>query len=144
MSTPQHVSTVTTAVTGRAASRAAVAVVRIVVGLVFMTTGLPKLTLHAAWAADFERWHVPLPDLAVTGAGTLELVGGLALVLGVGSRWVASALSLQMVAAALFAGLTDGGQHLILPPALAVATAVVAWTGGGAWQLRPASRLRRR
>lgn len=137
-------------VTVRPRSRSAVvlprlvAVIRVAVGLFFVTSGLPKLGDAAVWAADFARWNVPLPDLAVYPVGALEVVGGLALALGLATRAVAALLALTMVGALLTAGLVDGGQHLILPPVLGAVATLLAARGGGAWQLRPHPALRGR
>ena len=113
------------------------AVARIAVGLFFVSAGLPKFGASAAWIADFTRWNVPLPELAVYGVGALEVLGGLVLALGVATRLVAALLAVNMAGAVLLAGLIDGGQHLVLPPILGAVTALVALRGGGAWQLRP-------
>lgn len=121
----------------------ATAAVRIAAGLFFLASGLPKLGAAAAWAADFSRWNVPLPELAVYGVGALEVVGGLLLALGVAARAVAALLAATMAGAVLTAGLVDGGQHLLLPPVLGAVTSLVALRGGGAWQLRPGPRPRR-
>lgn len=115
----------------------ALAVARVAVGLFFVASGLPKLAAGAAWSADFGRWHVPLPELAVLAVAVLEVAGGLALVSGVATRVVAALLAAEMIGAVLTAGLVDGGQHLVLPPVLAVVTALIAVRGGGRWQLFP-------
>lgn len=120
------------------------AVVRIAVGLFFVSSGLPKLAAHAVWVADFARWNVPLPDLAVYGVGALEVAGGLALALGIATRAVGALLAATMVGALLTAGVVDGGRHLILPPVLGLISALVALRGGGAWQVRPGAHSPRR
>lgn len=116
------------------------AAARIVVGLFFVQAGLPKLAGHALWAAQFAHWHLPLPGVAVYGVATLEVLGGALLALGVRTRTVAALLAIDMAGAMLTAGLVDGGQHLILPPLLCAVCAVLAYRGGGAWQLRPDPR----
>lgn len=93
-------------------------VVRILLGAAFVLSGVPKLIDHATWAADFERWHVPLPDVAVVGVGGFEVIGGLLLAVGIATRPVAAVFAAQMLGALLVAGTTDGGQHLLLPPLL--------------------------
>lgn len=93
----------------------AASVVRVLLGAVFLLSGLPKLLDHAAWAADFARWGVPLPDLAVTAVGGFEVVGGLLLAAGIATRPLAALFAVHMGAALLFAGTSDGGQHVVLP-----------------------------
>lgn len=113
---------------------------RVLTGVFFVAGGLPKFTAHAMWAADFARWDVPLPDLAVYGTGALEVAGGILLAVGVAARPVAALLAATMAGALLFAGTGDGGQHIVLPLLLGTLTAAVAVRGGGAWQLRPGGR----
>lgn len=112
---------------------------RVLTGLFFVSSGLPKLTDHALWVADFARWQVPLPDLAVYGVGGLEVVGGILLATGIVARPVAALLAATMAGALIFAGTRDGASHVVLPLLLGGLTATVAVRGGGAWQLRPAS-----
>lgn len=112
------------------------AVARIAAGLFFLASGLPKLLEAAAWAGEFARWGVPLPELAVYGVGTLEVVGGALLALGAFGRPVAAVLTALMVGALGFAGTSDGGQHIVLPVVLGTVTAVVAVRGSGRWQAR--------
>ena len=86
---------------------------------------------------NFTRWGLPVPDLFVYLVGIVEVVCGIALVLGIATRWAALVLALDMVGAILTAGLVDGGIHLIVPPILGLLSALIAARGGGAWQLRP-------
>ena len=129
---------------GTSALRFALTGLRLVVGLLFVNSGLAKTLDHAGTAADFAGWGVPLPDLAVYAVGGIELVCGALLVLGVATRRAALPLTAVMAGAALTAGLTDGGAHLVLPPLLALLCALLAVGGGGAGQLRPALRVRPR
>jgi putative oxidoreductase len=116
-----------------------VAVVRILVGLFFVTSGLPKLTAHQTWVSSFHHWHVPLAGLAVSLVGSYEVIGGALLALGVAARLAAALFVLEMTGALLFAGLTDGGHDIYEPVALATVCALLALRGAGAWQLRPAT-----
>jgi uncharacterized membrane protein YphA (DoxX/SURF4 family) len=114
--------------------------VRIGVGLFFVGSGLPKIVDHAAWAAEFTRWDVPLAGAAAYLVGTAEIVGGALLAAGVATRLVAGAFVALMVGAVLVAGTRDGGDHLVLPPILGVLGAFLLVRGGGAWQLLPDPR----
>jgi len=118
--------------------RIVLTVIRVLVGLQFLLAGTPKLLGgHSMMVENFTRWGLPAPDLFVYVVGIVEVVCGLALVLGVATRWAAIVLALNMVGAILTAGLVDGGIHLILPPTLGLLSALIAARGGGAWQLRP-------
>ncbi len=112
--------------------------VRVLVGLQFVAVGLvPKFILHDQTVASFDRWGLPAPELFVYAVGSLEVVGGLALVAGVAPRWAAVALTVDMAGALLTAGLVDGGIHLFAPPILAALLILIA-VRGGAWPARPA------
>ena len=113
-------------------------VIRVLVGALFVSSGIPKLGAgHEMFVENFTRWGLPVADLFVYAVGLLEVVGGLALVLGLVTRWVALLLAVDMVGAILTAGLVDGGFHLVAPPILGLLCALIAFRGGGAWQLRP-------
>lgn len=127
---------------GRAALRFGLTTLRVLVGVLFVNSGLAKVGAHAETVADFGRWGVPMPDLAVSAVGGLEMVGGALLVLGVATSWVALPLLATMAVAIVTAGRTDGGGHLVLPPVLGLLCALFALRGGGGWQLLSVSPLR--
>jgi uncharacterized membrane protein YphA (DoxX/SURF4 family) len=68
------------ALTSRVGGRAAVAttVVRVMTGVFFISVSIGKFTDHSNEVADFHRYGVPIPDVAVYGVGTVELIGGTA------------------------------------------------------------------
>ena len=91
----------------------------------------------------FERYEIPFPDTATYLIGGLELIGGVALLLGLFVRPFAFLLACNMIGAIITAGRTEGGPvHLLLTPALLAATLFLLWTGAGAASLdgRRASR----
>jgi putative oxidoreductase len=109
------------------------AVVRIVVGILFVSFSTGKFTDHMAEAVDFERYGLPWPDGAVYLAGTVELLGGLLLVLGLFTRVAALALAGNLVVAIATAGRVDGGSfHLGVAPTMLVAMLFLVWAGAGA------------
>lgn len=112
-------------------------VIRVLVGLFFVSAGIPKLLNHDMVVASFTHWGLPAPGLFVYAVALLEVIGGLALALGVATRWIALLLAVDMIGAILTAGLVDGGMHLVAPPILGLLCALIAYRGGGAWQLRP-------
>lgn len=112
------------------------AALRILVGLFFVFSGLPKLLDSGPFVASFAHWGLPAPELFVPAIGVLEVVCGGLLALGVATRYVALPLAAVMLGAVLTAGRIDGGSHLILPPVLGLLCLLFAARGGGAWQLR--------
>lgn len=76
---------------------------RLVLGIVFAAHGAQKLLVHGVGgtAAMLGGLGVPLPTLAAAVLIALELGGGLALILGLGTRVVASLLAIDMLVAML-------------------------------------------
>lgn len=105
---------------------------RIAAGLVFLGFGPGKFLRHDAEAASFERYGIPFSDAATYAVGTLEIAGGLALLLGLLVRPVALALAGNLVVAMATAGRIDGGAvNLVLAPALVIALVTLALWGAG-------------
>ena len=72
---------------------------RLALGQVFIITGWAKLNNLAGTTKNFEKWGFPLPELHATLAGTVELVGGCLLVLGLFTRVGAGLLAVTMLVA---------------------------------------------
>ncbi len=105
------------------------AVVRVVAGILFVWFGVPKFTEHAGWVAGFASYGLPGSSLLVYGTGLAEVLGGLALVAGVGVRVVAALLALVMAGAVISGGIIGGNpSSLTLAPALLVAVLFVLWS----------------
>ena len=111
-------------------------VVRIVAGAVFIGFGQSKFVHHAREARAFDRYGLPAPDVFTYATGTLELVLGVALLLGLLTRLTALGLAGNMVGAIATGGRVDGGfVNLGLAPMLLVAMLFLVWAGGGRWSL---------
>jgi putative oxidoreductase len=118
--------------TSRLQGRAAIAatVVRIVTGMLFVAVSIGKFTDRSKEVADFHRFGVPMPGLAVSVVGSVELICGTALVLGLLTRLAALLLAADMVGAIVTAGrVVGGGIHLGLAPTLLVAMLFLLWAG---------------
>lgn len=86
---------------------------RLAFGQAFFITGLGKLG-HLSDIVDyFAELGIPLPSVQAPIIASLEMVGGLALMAGVGTRLFAFLLSCTMVVAILTA---DGGKLLATLP----------------------------
>lgn len=109
-----------------------VTAVRVITGVLFVGFSLGKFTDHAHEAADFDRYGVPIPEVATYAVGVLELVCGLLLITGLVTRLAASLLAADMVGAIATAGRVEGGSfHLGVAPALLVAMLFLCWAGPG-------------
>ena len=66
---------------------------RVLLALIFVTSGFSKLAGIGATAAYVASAGLPFPTVAAVGAGLLELIGGIALIVGFKARWAALALA---------------------------------------------------
>jgi putative oxidoreductase len=76
---------------------------RITVGVVFMGTGWGKLHSLGDVTTFFTELHIPFPGFNAALTATTEFVGGLCLLLGLGTRLAAPPLAFTMVIALLTA-----------------------------------------
>lgn len=107
-------------------------VIRVVTGVLFVTFSLGKFVDHAQESADFDRYGIPVPEIATYLVGTLELVGGVLLVVGLLTRPVAALLAVNLIGAIATAGRVDGGSfHLGVAPTMLVAMLFLVWAGSG-------------
>ena len=114
---------------------AGLTVLRIVLGFLFAAHGWQKFnewTIGGTQAA-FGDMGVPLAQATAPFVATLELVGGVALILGILTRPVAALLTLNMLSAIVLVHLTEGifvennGVELAL--LLGAASAMIALAG---------------
>ena len=78
-------------------------VARILLALMFILSGFGKLTDIQGTAGYIASGGLPFPMLLAAGVGALELLGGLALVIGFQARWVGLVLGLfTLVASVVF------------------------------------------
>jgi putative oxidoreductase len=119
------------------AATTAVTVLRVLAGFIFAAHGWQKFSQFtiAGTQASFAQMGVPAADLAAPVVATLELAGGIALILGVLTRVFAALLALDMLGALFLvhapAGIfvADGGYELVL--ILAAAAIAIAFFGPG-------------
>jgi putative oxidoreductase len=112
-------------------------VLRCGVGLVFLGHGLPKLQHPQQWTQAF--MHMGFPGVFAYVAGIFEAFGGALLVLGLGTRFAAALLALEMLIAFALVDLRSGPVWQIgnydLSLVLAVASFAIAVSGAGAFSL---------
>jgi putative oxidoreductase len=115
----------------------ALTILRVIAGFLFAAHGWQKFNewTIAGTQASFAKMGVPAAELAAPAVATLELVGGIALVLGVLTRVFAALLAVDMLGALFLvhasAGVfaATGGYELVL--LLAAGALAIALTGAG-------------
>lgn len=87
---------------------------RVVIGVVLMMHGWQKFFEYGigGTSASFVQMGVPLPGISAVYAATVELVGGAALIVGIGLPIVGVLIAVDMAGAFVFAKL---GAPLIAP-----------------------------
>ena len=82
---------------------------RLVVGVIFIMHGWQKLSMGFHNVAGFlGALGIPLPTLAAVVLTIVELLGGIALILGVLTRYVAALLAIDMLVALILVHIKGG------------------------------------
>lgn len=122
-----------------AATSAGLLVLRLVLAVVMIAHGSQKIftfTLDGT-ASSFADMGVPAASVAGPALAVFELVGGILLLLGLGTRLVAALNAAAMVGALVIVHLdagffaADGGYELVL--VLIAASVALVLTGPGTW-----------
>ena len=136
---------------------------RLMAGSVFLWEGILKFVYANQGVGRFTKLGFPFPDFTASFVGGLETVGGLLILVGLGTRFVAVPFLIEMVVAMLSTkiGLYLGTSPLPLPPsppqtgfwavlhevrseyAQLLTVAFLLWAGPGPWSL-DARRARKR
>lgn len=133
------VGTVTTqAATIETRISAGLAALRLAAGSIFLAHGGQKLFVYGleGVTASFDGMGIPLAALAAPAVSLIEAVGGMALILGLFTRWAAAGLALVMLGAMLLVHLPAGfflpnGIEFVL--VLFASAVALALTGAGAY-----------
>ena len=136
--------------TGSTAATLGLTLLRVVLGVTLFLHGWQKVTewTVAGTQASFAGMGIPMAELAAPVAAVVELVGGILLVLGLGTRVAAALAALVMLGALVLVHLpagffaADGGVEFVL--LLAAAAALFALAGPGRWSVDHLLAARRR
>ena len=135
----------TSAAASGAAANAPVAVLagRVLLSILFITAGFGKLTSIAGTAGFFGSIGLPLPTVAAVVVGLVELVGGLAILVGFKTRIAAIVLALFVLAATAVAHLdfSQAGNALMLQKHLGLTAGLLLLAVLGAGPLSIDGRL---
>ncbi|AGP31952.1 DoxX family protein [Corynebacterium terpenotabidum] len=133
----------------RTVSDTVILIARVAVGVILIAHGWQKFFTNTidGTATFFESMDIPAATFSAIAAATIELVGGVLLIIGFATPVVAVLVVLNMLGAWFFvhadAGtifVSDGGYELVL--ALAAGAALVGATGGGRFSIDHLLRAR--
>lgn len=112
---------------------------RVLLSIIFILAGFAKLTTISGTAGWFASIGLPLPTVTTVVVGLVELLGGLAILIGFQARFAALLLAVFTLAATAIAHLdfADQVQVMFLQKNLAIAGGlfVLAAFGAGALSL---------
>ena len=101
-------------------------------GAVFAVFGVGKFTNHGTEVDSFRTYGLPAPDAFVYAIGVIEVVGGLLVIAGLGTRLAALVLAGDMVAAIIVSGIARGEiVSLTLAPLLLALMLLLLAVGPG-------------
>jgi putative oxidoreductase len=127
-------------------SSVGIALIRAMVGVVYVAHGGMKLFSMGigGTAAFMASQHIPLPLVSAVVVIATELLGGLALIAGFGTRFIAWPLAFAMLVAVTTVHLSGGffaPAGFEYPLTLLVASIGLGFTGSGAFALDSARRI---
>lgn len=112
---------------------------RILLSVIFLLSGFGKLTAISGTAGYFGAMGLPVPTVTAVVVGLIELLGGLAILLGFQTRIAAWVLAIFTIATALVAhtGWADQNQmiHFMKNLAITGGFLLLASSGAGAYSI---------
>ena len=112
---------------------------RILLAAIFLLSGFGKLTASSGTAGYFGAMGLPVPTVTAIVVGLIELLGGIAILVGFQTRIAAWVLAIFTIATALVAhtGWADQNQmiHFLKNVAITGGFLVLASSGPGAYSI---------
>jgi putative oxidoreductase len=107
---------------------------RVLMAQLFIISGVGKIAAYGGTMGYFASFGLPMPGVVVALTIIIEVGGGLALLFGLKTRWVAVVLALFTVAAALIAhrNFADPAQVINFTKNLAIAGGLLLFVKYGA------------
>jgi putative oxidoreductase len=84
-------------------------ILRLLMGITFLLTGLPKLGNLAGFTGFVASLGLPVPGFVAVVVAALEVIGGLLLIVGLGTRWVSLLFAIEMLITTLLVKLPNQG-----------------------------------
>ena len=114
--------------------KALIVAARVMMAQLFVIAGITKIQGFAKSAAYFGTLGLPMPEILLPLVIALELGGGLALIFGLKTRWVAAALAIFTIATALVAhsNFNTQGQMVQFMKNIAIAGGLLLFVRYGA------------
>ncbi|KND50505.1 MAG: putative oxidoreductase [Parcubacteria bacterium C7867-007] len=107
--------------------------IRLMVGLIFLTHGWNKVVALSQTMAMFSNLGMwPLVGVFI---GWLEVIGGLALILGFATRFFGVIFAIEMIAAALLVGAARGFSGMEFELLLAACSLGIVFIGSGKYSV---------
>ena len=110
-------------------------ILRLVLGIIMIVHGYPKLVGFGGTAGYFASAGIPLPTLAAAFATVVEVVGGLLMILGVAADIAGLLFAIDMLGAMLFVHIKNGfsiqNGGIEFPLALMAMALTIAFAGPG-------------
>lgn len=107
--------------------------IRVMVGLVFLTHGWSKVVAISQTMAMFS--HLGMWPVVGALVGWFETIGGLALILGLATRFFGSIFAIEMLVAAILVGTTRGFVGVEFELLLAVCSLGIVYIGSGKYSV---------